>query len=114
MEGSSQDTPARLSVGASGRVAPALVGLQELDVSDIVKFGTIGAQEGEVGWPPGKVRRARNSKVERLLAVGAVTAGYVMADEQRQVVHTQIFLEESEIDAFFGKDLLFGAVDGIG
>src|SRR5437016_3079994 len=100
-----QDTPARHGIGGAGRVSPALIGLEELDVSDIVKLGSVGSQQRYVGRSPGDIGGAGNPQIERLLPVGAVTASDIVADHEREIIRPQIFLKYVDIDTFFREDL---------
>src|ERR1051325_4813214 len=111
---SGQDAPARLDVGASTGEPATLVGLDELDVADVVELGSVGAQGGDIGRPPSDIGGAGDAQIEWLLAVGMVAAGDVVADNQGEIVYAQIYLEQADVHAFFVEDLLLGAVDRIG
>ena len=82
-------------------------------MGDVVKFRAVGAQDGRVGLSPGHIGCAGDAKIEGLLAIRMVALGDIVADDQGKVVDAEIFLEQSHVHAFFGENLLFGAVDRI-
>src|SRR6185369_476147 len=102
---SGQHAPPRSRSRSTRSIAASLVGLEELNVGDIVEFW-----RWCVGRPPGEVGGSGCPEGERLLLVGVIPTGDIMTDHQRQVIGTQIFLEQSDVDPLFVEHLLFGAI----
>src|SRR5207249_10494174 len=94
-----QDAAARNGGGTAHRQSPNLIGLEQLEVTDVVDFAGVCAEGLRVA--PGDLQ------IVGLLFIGVIARRRVAADDQRQVVGAKKILEGRQIDAFFNEDLLF-------
>lgn len=89
------------AAAVAGRVSRAQanaadeIGLVELEVGEIVNLSTRAEGLGATG----------NAQVIGLLLVALVARGDVAADDQGEIVQTEIGAEDTEIDALVGEDL---------
>ena len=94
-----QDPAARYRSGTAHRQPPKLIGLEQLQVADVVNFAAVGSQRLRAA--PG------NFQIVGLLLVRVIARRDIAADDQGEVVRTEKIPEVGDVNAFFDEDLLF-------
>ena len=94
-----QDAAARNGGGTAHRQSPNLIGLEQLEVTDVVDFAGVCAEGLRVA--PGDLQ------IVGLLFIGVIARRRVAADDQRQVVGAKKILEGRQVHAFLDENLLF-------